>query len=692
MKKSIFLALIILFSFSAPAVLADASDNFNAGFGSWSSNGYVQRETAICGSACESVKLSDTTQSSPNGILSKSFTVTVGARYQVRIKAGVYTDGAIPDGSVTLYALADDPNIEGNPNQVTWCHNTNCEALGSSIGSTFLEVNIIPQLSTLTITIEGNQGGCDIVGGSCHDPLVDDFSLVKTADPPVLTNNAATCTSISVNSGNPITTGQTYSAVVTMRNDGDTTWTSGANYKLGAQDPRDDPNWGTSTGADSNKGTRPTRQNVSSSVGPGSTATFTFNVTAPDTAGTYRFAFQMVKDGTGGEWFGGKCEPNLIVSAPLIPSRLDVACSVSPTSANLNQEVTWTATARGGAGTHTYTWAGDDGLSSTGTRTVVDDITPTTHPVTKSYTSVGTKTARVKVTSTDGQDTGFVNCTNSVTVTAPDLVADTLTPSSATSGQSITLSGRVLNQGNAAAASSQTRLRIDLNNDGSWDTTLASQSTGSLTAGNFETENWSWTVPVCTGTCTHKYEVYADNGSAVTESNETNNWTTRNLTVSSTSQPDLTTTLNSFTSPSTGVSVTFTGRVYNEGSVNAAASSARFCMDNSGCLTSSSGRIGSDHSVPALSAGSSSSNITSSSWTATTGSHTAYFCADVGDVVTEGVNEGSDSNCSSRSFTVSGGSPTPTPTPTSTGIRPWIQTTGGDVHSNTGINTPGGPE
>jgi len=29
--------------------------------------------------------------------------------------------------------------------------------------------------------------------------------------------------------------------------------------------------------------------------------------------------------------------------------------------------------------------------------------------------------------------------------------------------------------------------------------------------------------------------------------------------------------------------------------------------------------------------------------------------------------------------------------PTYGSIQPWIQTTGGDVHSNTNINTPGGP-
>jgi hypothetical protein len=98
----------------------------------------------------------------------------------------------------------------------------------------------------------------------------------------------------------------------------------------------------------------------------------------------------------------------------------------------------------------------------------------------------------------------------------------------------MSFSGTVTNQGTAAAgASSYTRLRIDINNDGTYDWTNASnKSTGNLAAGGSETENWSsvWTAVVGT----HKYEICADVTSVITESNETNNCATQTFTVNTT--------------------------------------------------------------------------------------------------------------------------------------------------------------
>jgi hypothetical protein len=100
--------------------------------------------------------------------------------------------------------------------------------------------------------------------------------------------------------------GQSYSVTIAMNNTGTTTWSPGT-YKLGSQNPQDNTTWGTN------------RATLSSSVAPGSLAIFTFNVTAPTTAGTYNFQWQMVQEGVG---FFGATTTNvpMTVTASSCPS------------------------------------------------------------------------------------------------------------------------------------------------------------------------------------------------------------------------------------------------------------------------------------------------------------------------------------------------------------------------------------
>jgi hypothetical protein len=74
----------------------------------------------------------------------------------------------------------------------------------------------------------------------------------------------------------------------------------------------------------------------------------------------------------------------------------------------------------------------------------------------------------------------------------------------------------------------------------------------------------------------------------------------------------------------------------------------RFCIDNANCLTTTTGRLGGkDYDIGLLEAGGSSA--TSSTWVATAGSHTIYFCSDVG----RGVSESNEvNNCTSSVFTI----------------------------------------
>lgn len=87
---------------------------------------------------------------------------------------------------------------------------------------------------------------------------------------------------------------------------------------------------------------------------------------------------------------------------------LYASCTANPTSANTNQTVNWYATATGGIGSYTYSWSGTDGLSGSN------------QTVSKSYSSAGSKTGTVTVTS--GSETKTVNCfTNVNTPQTPSL-------------------------------------------------------------------------------------------------------------------------------------------------------------------------------------------------------------------------------------------------------------------------------
>jgi len=69
---------------------------------------------------------------------------------------------------------------------------------------------------------------------------------------------------------------------------------------------------------------------------------------------------------------------------------LSGSCSVSPTSVYTGSPVTWTASASGGAGSYTYSWSGTDSLSGA------------VASISKTYTTVGTKTASVTIASPSG--------------------------------------------------------------------------------------------------------------------------------------------------------------------------------------------------------------------------------------------------------------------------------------------------
>ncbi len=100
-------------------------------------------------------------------------------------------------------------------------------------------------------------------------------------------------------------TGQSYAVSVQMQNTGTATWTTADNYRLGSQNPSDNVTWGTG------------RATLPGSIAPGQSATFSFNVTAPTTPGTYNFQWRMVQDGVA--WFGPATTNVAIQVAPPAP-------------------------------------------------------------------------------------------------------------------------------------------------------------------------------------------------------------------------------------------------------------------------------------------------------------------------------------------------------------------------------------
>jgi len=101
-------------------------------------------------------------------------------------------------------------------------------------------------------------------------------------------------TFVSQNVPSTMTAGQTYTVSVTLKNTGTTPWADGTTnpHRLGSQNPTDNTTWGANRIA----------LNPGESVAPDQDKTFTWTVTAPATAGTYNFQWQMRQSGV--EWFG----------------------------------------------------------------------------------------------------------------------------------------------------------------------------------------------------------------------------------------------------------------------------------------------------------------------------------------------------------------------------------------------------
>lgn len=97
------------------------------------------------------------------------------------------------------------------------------------------------------------------------------------------------------------------------------------------------------------------------------------------------------------------CAQKLAKTTDPCPPPLVVSCSAAPAATGMNREVTWSAQASGGDGNLSYLWSGSDSLAA-----------KTISPVSLTYTTAGSKTGKVKVSSQG--EVKEVDCTNTVTI------------------------------------------------------------------------------------------------------------------------------------------------------------------------------------------------------------------------------------------------------------------------------------
>jgi YD repeat-containing protein len=130
--------------------------------------------------------------------------------------------------------------------------------------------------------------------------------------------------------------GQAYSVTVTMRNTGASTWTPDGDYQLASENLPDNQTWGLN------------RVNLTTTVLPGSDATFNFTVTAPTTPGSYSFQWRMVQQGV--QRFGALTD-DVTVQTVNNPPSVNLTAPTNNATFTAGSTVTLTANASDSDGT-----------------------------------------------------------------------------------------------------------------------------------------------------------------------------------------------------------------------------------------------------------------------------------------------------------------------------------------------------
>jgi hypothetical protein len=152
-------------------------------------------------------------------------------------------------------------------------------------------------------------------------------------------------------------------------------------------------------------GTIQTATPKSSAVAPAGTASFStvFDGSNFPTAGNYPYAYCVDYDSGWNQLIAESNENNNCTSGTITvtPPPVTGTCSITPsTDGYVGDPYTWKVSGvSGGTGTYTYSWTGSENLSGT------------TATVRKTYTTAGTKSASVTITS--GSQSTTINCSTS---------------------------------------------------------------------------------------------------------------------------------------------------------------------------------------------------------------------------------------------------------------------------------------
>ncbi|MBB3121514.1 NBR1-Ig-like domain-containing protein [Pseudoduganella violacea] len=178
----------------------------------------------------------------------------------------------------------------------------------SNVGMALLHAGLVAEGASANVTITPLDTKSNFPGSTANGVTSASYApswcamklavSSSNATPPVRTGtNGAEFVSQSVPS--TMVAGQRYSITVAMRNSGTSTWTAERKHLLGSQNPQDNKNWGNG------------RVDLPGAVAPGQTASFTFDVTAPTTPGSYNMQWRMLEEYW--EWFGAST-PNVAVT------------------------------------------------------------------------------------------------------------------------------------------------------------------------------------------------------------------------------------------------------------------------------------------------------------------------------------------------------------------------------------------
>lgn len=232
--------------------------------------------------------------------------------------AAMDTSQAIQNGVMALHAILTGQGVPGVGGRVRIDGGAWFDA--SHNGSAHFDPDVCdfhvsgPLLSLGAHTVETQRDNGPIMRSSYSVGVV-----VPPVSQPPPTGAANDATVLSIVAPASIAQGQTFVAMVTVKNTGTATWQPSTvfgtrAYRLGSQNPQDSTRWNTG------------RVNLPNAVAPGETVVLQVNATAPTTeSGSLSFAWKMVLDTV--EWFGTTGQALITVTAGM---PMPVDCVVGP--------------------------------------------------------------------------------------------------------------------------------------------------------------------------------------------------------------------------------------------------------------------------------------------------------------------------------------------------------------------------